>query len=161
MQNKITIFVEIPMTDRHATLPIDEIARFPLPGMAVPGALAFSPDGRWLTYLHSPDCTLTRRLFALELDSGWTVEIEPPGREVTEENITLEEALRRERMRLRETGITSYAWGGKSAACPISRWPVWFEWPRTAVIPVGGGRKRLDPGSEALFRWEMGGVCTG
>lgn len=101
------------MTDHPAVLPIDEIARFPLPGMAVPGAFAFSPDGRWLAYLHSPERTLTRRLFALELDSGRIVEIEPPGREVTEESVTLEEALRRERMRLRETGITSYAWAGQ------------------------------------------------
>ena len=34
-------------------LPIEEVARQPLPGMAVPGEFAFSPDDRLITYLWS------------------------------------------------------------------------------------------------------------
>ncbi|HEY9287964.1 MAG TPA: DPP IV N-terminal domain-containing protein, partial [Candidatus Dormibacteraeota bacterium] len=38
----------------------------------------------------------------------------PPGEGVTDENISAEEALRRERLRLREHGITDYLWAEKA-----------------------------------------------
>ena len=41
-------------------IPIEEVARAPLPGMAIPGALAFSPDDRFITYLLSPEANLVR-----------------------------------------------------------------------------------------------------
>jgi hypothetical protein len=43
----------------------DDVATLPRPGTTVPGSMAFSPDGRYLTYLLAPDAaSLTRRLFA-------------------------------------------------------------------------------------------------
>jgi dipeptidyl-peptidase 4 len=97
--------------DRPGALAIEEIAHYPLPGMAIPGSLAFSPDSRLVTYLLSPDRSLTRQLYAFELESGREhLLIEPHGEGTTDENVSLEEALRRERLRQRETGITSYAW---------------------------------------------------
>jgi dipeptidyl-peptidase-4 len=97
------------------SIPIEEIARFPLPGMAVPASLAFSPDDQLITYLHSPERTLVRQLFAFDSQSGeHRLLVKPPGGGTTEENISLEEALRRERQRQRELGITRYAWARRS-----------------------------------------------
>ena len=94
-----------------ASIPIEEIASFPLPGMAVPGSLGFSPDGRLITYLHSREHTLVRQLFAFDLQIGaHRLLVEPPGGSDSEENVSLEEALRRERQRQRELGVTQYAW---------------------------------------------------
>jgi dipeptidyl-peptidase-4 len=106
---------DVSMTEQparaSASIPIEEIARFPLPGMAIPASLAFSPDDRLITYLYSPEHTLVRQLFAFDPQTGeHHLLVEPPGGGATEEKISLEEALRRERQRQRELGITQYAW---------------------------------------------------
>jgi dipeptidyl-peptidase-4 len=99
---------------KTTSIHIEDIARFPLPGMAVPGSLAFSPDDRLITYLHSSERTLVRQLFAFDPNSGeHRLLIELPNDE-SEENISLEEALRRERQRQRELGVTRYAWAKHS-----------------------------------------------
>ena len=100
-----------PISDDPPALAVEEIATYPLPGMAVPGDFAFSPDDRLLTYLHSPDESLTRQLYALDLETGTTeLLVAPPGGGTTEENVSLAEALRRERQRQRTIGVTHYAW---------------------------------------------------
>ncbi len=92
-------------------MPIEEIARYPLPGMAIPGALAFSPDDRLITYLLSSNESLTRELYAFDPATGQQRPlVAPEGGGTTEENVSLEEALRRERLRQRELGVTQYAW---------------------------------------------------
>jgi dipeptidyl-peptidase-4 len=103
------------MTDPTQHIPtsfsIEEIAHLPSPGMAFPGSLAFSPDDRLITYLHSPERSLVRQLFAFDIQTGeHRLLVEPPGGGATEENVSLEEALRRERQRQRELGVTQYAW---------------------------------------------------
>lgn len=91
---------------------IKDIATYPLPGTAVPGNLQFSPDDRLITYLFSSEGSLTRQLVAFDPETGETRPlVVPPGGGDTEENLTLEEKLRRERLRQRETGVTQYAWG--------------------------------------------------
>jgi dipeptidyl-peptidase-4 len=93
------------------SIPIEEIARYPLPGMAIPGSLAFSPDDRLITYLHSPERSLVRQLFAFDpATREHRLLVEPPEGGATEQNVSLEEALRRERQRQRELGVTQYAW---------------------------------------------------
>jgi dipeptidyl-peptidase-4 len=98
----------------ESLITLEDIATYPLPGTATPGALQFSPDGRWLTWLDSPHDSLSRELFALELEKAETAElrrvVEPPGGGVSEDNLSPEEKLARERMRMRDLGITSYAW---------------------------------------------------
>jgi dipeptidyl-peptidase 4 len=93
----------------------EQVAHYPRPGMLVPGAIHYSPDSKFLTYLFSERGDLARDLWRLELASGkrerW---LTPPVEGVTEENISREEALRRERLRLRETGITDYIWAEKA-----------------------------------------------
>jgi dipeptidyl-peptidase-4 len=100
------------MADSPITL--EDIATYPLPGTATPSALRFSPDGRWLTWLDSPDDSLSRELFALELSQAESGElrrvVEPPGGGVSEDKLSPEEKLARERMRMRALGVTSYAW---------------------------------------------------
>jgi dipeptidyl-peptidase 4 len=99
------------MTNDPPALAVEEIATYPLPGMAIPGDFAFSPDDRLITYLHSPDESLTRQLYALDPEAGTTeLLVAPPGGGTTEENVSLEEALRRERQRQRALGVTQYAW---------------------------------------------------
>lgn len=102
-----------PMSS-DSPITLEDIATYPLPGTATPGALKFSPDGRWLTWLDSPHDSLSRELFALELASAETAQlrrvVEPPGGGVSEDNLSPEEKLARERLRMRDLGITSYAW---------------------------------------------------
>ncbi|MFP5326084.1 MAG: DPP IV N-terminal domain-containing protein, partial [Acidimicrobiia bacterium] len=92
-------------------LSLVDVARYPLPGVAVPDSLAFSPSGKYLTYLHSPDHSLSRRLFLIDVEAGETTELfASEGSGVTEDNLSLEEKLRRERARDLGLGVTTYAW---------------------------------------------------
>jgi dipeptidyl-peptidase-4 len=91
--------------------PIEEVAKYPLPGTSIPGSIRFSPDGSKITYLQSPDGTLTRDLYIHDPASGTrTLLFTPPEGGATEENLSQEEKLVRERMRMRSLGVTSYAW---------------------------------------------------
>jgi dipeptidyl-peptidase-4 len=91
-------------------LTLDLVARYPRPGLAMPGAFAFSPDGKTLTFLDAPDGGLRRVLCALDVATGERRVLFDPGAGVTDENVSREEQLRRERARLLHTGVTSYAW---------------------------------------------------
>jgi dipeptidyl-peptidase-4 len=92
-------------------LTLDAVARYPRPGANVPASLAFSPDARLLTYLFSERGDLTRDLWAFDVQTGERriLASAPDGGE-TDQNVSPEEALRRERQRLREGGITHYSW---------------------------------------------------
>jgi dipeptidyl-peptidase-4 len=73
----------------------------------VPGAFGFTPDGKALSYLKSETASLSRVLWRVDLDGGEPrVVARPPGGGDTEANLSEAEKLRRERQRLRETGIT-------------------------------------------------------
>jgi dipeptidyl-peptidase-4 len=83
-------------------------ARQPAPGTVAPGAIAFTHDAKALSFLkaESPD-SLSRVLWRIDLPGGEPrVVARPPGGGDTDANVSKEEALRRERQRLRETGIT-------------------------------------------------------
>ncbi len=89
----------------------EDVATYPLPGLAIPGDFAFSPADRLVTYLHSPDESLARQLYAFDPQTGEQRPlVVPPGGGTTEESVSLEEALRRERQRQRGLGVTHYAW---------------------------------------------------
>jgi dipeptidyl-peptidase-4 len=94
-----------------SAMPIEEVAKYPLPGMAIPGSLAFSPDDDVITYLFSPEGSLTRQLHVFDPDTGSArLLVTASDAVMTEEDIPLEEVLRRERQRQREVGVTQYAW---------------------------------------------------
>ncbi|HET8626770.1 MAG TPA: S9 family peptidase [Thermomicrobiales bacterium] len=96
-------------------IPPEDVARQPLPGMTAPDRFAFSPDDRLVTFLWSPDRTLTRQLYAYDpATQTQRLLVAPPGGGTTEENVSLEEALRRERQRQHAVGVTTYAWAERA-----------------------------------------------
>ncbi len=83
------------------------VAKLPAPGTVAPGSFAFTPDGKAVTYLKSEGASLSRVLWRAEVAGGAPrVIARPPGSGDTDANVSKEEALRRERQRLRDTGIT-------------------------------------------------------
>jgi dipeptidyl-peptidase-4 len=107
-------------------LTLADISHLPYPGTAVPGSIQFSPDGKALTYLHSPEGTLVRSLWWHDLASDERRLLASPLPETEDEaSLSQEEHLRRERMRTNELGVTDYAWA-ESAARP------------TIMVPLGG-----------------------
>jgi len=89
--------------------PVDAgmVAKLPAPGLVVPGGFAFTSDGRAVGYLKAESASLSRVLWRAEVAGGAPrVVARPPGSGDTDANVTREEALRRERQRLRDTGIT-------------------------------------------------------
>ena len=54
--------------DASPSLSFEDIASYPRPGTSVPGRVSFTPDGKGLTFLDSPDDSLTRELYVLNLD---------------------------------------------------------------------------------------------
>jgi dipeptidyl-peptidase-4 len=85
-------------------------AWFPAPGNSAPTAIAYSTDGKSLTYLNPEPGTSTRVYWRVDL-AGEKPRIvaRPPDEGETDANVSQAEALRRERMRLRDTGITQVA----------------------------------------------------
>jgi dipeptidyl-peptidase-4 len=101
-----------------------DAARLPAPGTVTPGSFAFSPDGKAVTYLKSDDVSLNRVLWRVDVGGGEPrVVARPPGGGDTDTSVSQAEALRRERIRLRETGITQVVRAEKADA---------------AIIPLGG-----------------------
>jgi dipeptidyl-peptidase 4 len=93
------------------TIPYEDVAALPLPGMSFPVRISFSPDGKYITFLDSPEGSLVRRLYAFDPQTGQRhLLLTAPGEGATEENLSLEEKLRRERQRQHDLGVTTYAW---------------------------------------------------
>jgi dipeptidyl-peptidase 4 len=92
-------------------LTYEDVGTYPLPGTAAPTRVAFSPSGEHLTYLFSGEGSLVQSLYAKPIAGGpATVCVVPPGAGDTEAGLSLEEKLRRERLRERGLGVTRYAW---------------------------------------------------
>jgi dipeptidyl-peptidase-4 len=83
--------------------------------MTAPGAIRYSPDSKAVTFLHSESGTLVRDLWRVDLETGARVRHFSPSESATDQNVSREEALRRERQRLREMGVTHYAWAERAA----------------------------------------------
>ena len=89
----------------------EDVASHPRPGMAIPGSLTFSSDDQWIAYLYSSDKSLTRQLYVFNPKTGkHHLAYTTGGEGETEETLSAEEKLRRERTRTRNLGVTSYAW---------------------------------------------------
>lgn len=102
--------------DISRPIPFEQIAHYPLPGAATPVQVAFSPGDLVLTWLHSPERTLNRRLFARSVErlDAEAVEVPVHAASVSEEDLPLEERLRRERTREVGVGITSVLWAERA-----------------------------------------------
>ncbi|MCA9686801.1 MAG: hypothetical protein KC457_31840, partial [Myxococcales bacterium] len=144
----------------RSPITLEDIATYPLPGTAIPGALHFSPGDRWLTFLDSPDDSLSRELFAIDLEQAESAEIRrvvsPPDGGVSEDKLSPEEKLARERQRQRALGVTSYAFAkdftgeaGERLLIPLNG-EVWVQdgiagTLRKVVAKDEQGRPALDP----------------
>ena len=110
-----------PVGSTASVLGFETIAKLPRPGSSVPGNISFSPDDKTITFLHAQGDSLQRQLYGLDLDTyEEAVYVQPPGAD-TEENLSLEEKLRRERQRLLATGIQTYSWVAGPAECGGAR----------------------------------------
>ena len=90
-------------------IPIEEISKFPLPGMDFPSSFSFSPDGKYLTYLKSVDSSGYKALYGLDLtEKSEFLIADNLGDSSAKE--TLEEQLRRQRLRQMSGGISQYFW---------------------------------------------------
>ncbi|MGH1346216.1 MAG: DPP IV N-terminal domain-containing protein [Nannocystales bacterium] len=99
----------------EGAISVEEVATHPRPGTMAPGAVRFTPDGAHLTYLFSPEGSLNRDLYTQPVESGARkLLFTPPGGGATEDNLSEEEKLQRERLRMRSLGVTSYAWSKKA-----------------------------------------------
>lgn len=138
-----------PTRSPDGAIPIEEVAKYPLPGTSIPGATQFSADGRWLTYLASPDQSLTRQLYVEPVDGSTPARVmfSPPEGGATEDNLSPEEKLQRERRRERALGVTRYAWARKGSRVLVPlRGDLWVQ-----DGPEGTPRKVIDTeGSPAL-----------
>lgn len=133
-----------------AKLTPEEVARLPLPGMAVPNNLAFSPDDRWITYLYSPEKSLVNQLFVYDTQTGRSeLLITPPQGGTTEQTVSREEALRRERQRQYSQGVTQYSWAENAnhLIAPIKGSLYACEGPGTPLrlLVEAGEKPILDP----------------
>ena len=97
--------------DPAARIPIEEIAKFPPPGMSTPVSFSFSPDDRLLTYLYGPDRSPVRQLYALDTQTGESRVIQATV-EPESEDLSIEEQLLRQRQRQLGQGIVRYSWAG-------------------------------------------------
>ena len=58
------------MNSTPPILPIEAVATYPLPGMAIPGAVRFSPDDTKISYLHSAAGSLSRQLYQFDIENS-------------------------------------------------------------------------------------------
>lgn len=99
-------------------LTAQDLARYPRPGTAAPAKIAFAPDGRRLTFLFSEAGGLERALWELDLAGGERrVLVSARGVDA----LSRDDELRRERQRLRETGVTHYAWAQEAAVLLVTQ----------------------------------------
>lgn len=123
--------------DAPARTPITAatVAQLPYPGTVVPRGIEFTPDGQSLTYLHSETESLSRVLWraTVATEARPRVVARAPGGGDTDATLSREEQLRRERQRVRDTGISQ-----------ISR----AEAADVAVMPLGGDLYLLRPDRE-------------
>jgi dipeptidyl-peptidase-4 len=93
----------------------ERMSRWPEPGWQVPRSIAFSPDGKWITFLQSEKQNDETALFAFDRQTK-EVRVLVRADDLSGAKVTLsrEEELRRERERGRTKGVTSYAWAKRA-----------------------------------------------
>jgi|MDSY01.1.fsa_nt_gb dipeptidyl-peptidase-4 len=108
----------------------DDVATLPRPGSNTPSSIKYSADGGVLMYLQAEGGgSLSRQLLATDVATGETVELMQPDGAGREEDFSLEEKLRRERLRMMATGVTSFLTAPEASK---------------ALVPLGGALWLLD-----------------
>ncbi|NDJ52107.1 MAG: alpha/beta fold hydrolase [Chloroflexi bacterium] len=115
---------------------IDDIAVFPPPGYNLPSRFGFSLDGTRLMFLAGEGDDPTLKLHIWDAASGSPIAvIGAPAGGTREEDLTLEEELRRQRERNLSVGITRYSRAEASDRL---------------LVPVGNALYVVDPGTTDL-----------
>jgi dipeptidyl-peptidase-4 len=93
----------------------ERMARWPEPGGHVPRAIAFSPDGKWVTFLQSEKQNDETALFTFDRATK-EIRILLRAADLAKEAgpMSREEELRRERQRQKIKGITAYNWAKRA-----------------------------------------------
>jgi dipeptidyl-peptidase-4 len=128
-------------------LTLEQVARYPRPGMAIPARFAFTPDGRAVTFLASAEGGLVRSLWRHDIASGERQVLAGPDAGATsEEDLSRDEELRRERKRLRELGVTDYHFA-REAEPPVLAVPS----SAGVSVAVGDGELQAVAGTDAVI----------
>ncbi len=96
------------MTDRQLTL--EDVARYPRPGMNAPNHIEFTPDSQKVAYLLGTSGSLIQELWTYDVDSGERRQLTEMASHAVSltDQFSIDEELRRERSRQRGLGITGY-----------------------------------------------------
>jgi dipeptidyl-peptidase 4 len=107
------------MTDRQLTL--EDVARFPRPGMNIPNQVKFTPDSQKVAYLQGTSDSLAQELWIYDLVSGERQQLTDMASDTTSHvsQFSLEEELQRERSRQRGLGATSYQLAHATGGGPL------------------------------------------
>ncbi|WP_050436231.1 S9 family peptidase [Chondromyces crocatus] len=98
-----------------SAITFDRLAKFSEPGWHVPRGVAYSPDGKLLTYLASEAKDDQMALFAFDLQTKSSKVLLRASDLVKEEKpLSREEELRRERQRKKIVGVTQYGWARRA-----------------------------------------------
>ena len=112
------------LPEEKSAVTFDRMSVLPEPGWAVPRAFTFAPDKKSIVYLASENESLEMALWAFDLNRKTSsVVLRAKDLLATDKPLSREEELRRERMRERATGVSSY---------------VWAEAVNAMIVPLGG-----------------------
>lgn len=132
---------------------IEDVAKLPQPGMNIPSHININPDNTWISYLHSEENELSRQLYGINMKTQKKelLTIAPDKTGNTEDNLSLEEKLRRERQRQLGVGITSYVWSPVKGSMVL-------------LLPIQGNlyiQRALGESLELLFDKHSTGLTGG
>ncbi|MCY4392879.1 MAG: S9 family peptidase [Chloroflexi bacterium] len=133
------------MTAPFSRISIEQVARYPRPGMGGPARWSFTPDGGGIAYLATEDGGLVRSLWLYDIASGERRALAGPAGGGGP--ISREEELRRERARLRDVGVTDYRFASKAAE-------------RTILLPGGEGPRLIVGDGEPVAIGGAEGAIT-
>ncbi len=106
-------------------LTLEQVAKYPRPGMSGLRRVGFTPDSSKVAFLFSAQKTLVQQLWTYQIATGKQEQLTGSAAEATTGPLSREEELRRERSRVRELGVTDYQF---AKLAPI----------QTLLIPMGG-----------------------
>lgn len=138
-------------TAPRAAFSIEDTAVIPAPGFRIPNSFSFTHDDATLLYLAASGPDSIQQLYGLDIATGAvSVLVAPPGGGTTEENLSPEEELRRQRSRSHVVGLTHYslAEGSDRILIPLSG-DVYVQdgpaAPLRKVLDAAGGSPAVTP----------------
>ncbi len=119
------------MNDGDRRISVKDLASWVPPGLAIPVRVSFSPNGRWIAWLRSPERDTNRSLFLHEVETRKTQELSSPAPEVDESTLSQAEKLRRQRTRDLSHGVATYYWSRQDKLIVPTTHGVWAYDPQT------------------------------